>query len=130
MYTKITRAIRVTVNPQFLEDESKPENGRFVWVYHVEIENMSKVTVQLESRKWIITDSSGMTQEVIAEGVVGEQPILEPGDAFEYTSAVPLNTPSGIMSGFFRMVSEFDEIFDVEIPTFSLDSPFDMASIH
>lgn len=130
MYTKTTKNIQVTIQPQFLEDVSRPEDDEYIWAYHVEIKNMSEVTIQLKSRKWVITDGHGVTHEVVGEGVVGEQPILEPGDFFEYTSSVPLNSPSGIMSGFFSVITEFDDIFDVEIPCFSLDSPFDVASVH
>lgn len=130
MYTKSTRNIRITVQPQFIEDESSPLDDKYVWAYHVEIENLSDLTIQLKSRKWSITDADGITEEVSGEGIVGEQPTLEPGDAFEYTSAVALTTPSGIMTGTYHVVSEFDETFDLEVPPFSLDSPFDVSQVH
>lgn len=123
MYSKITRAIRVTVNPIYLEDQSVPTENHFVWAYHVRIENEGSETVQLRTRYWRITDSFGRVQEVRGPGVVGEQPVLEPGGAFEYTSGTPLAAPSGIMVGAYQMETERGETFDVAIPAFSLDSP-------
>ena len=123
MYSEITREIRVTVRPFFLEDQSSPEEMHFVWAYHVRIENQGPQTVQLRNRYWRITDSLGRIQEVRGAGVVGEQPVLRPGEAFEYTSGTPLATPSGIMVGTYQMESESGERFEVNIPAFSLDSP-------
>jgi ApaG protein len=123
MYTATTRAIEVTVRPQYLPDQSDPEKSQFVWAYRVRIENKGTETVQLRSRHWKITDGLGRLQEVRGPGVVGKTPRLRPGDAFEYTSATPLATPSGIMGGTYQMVSESGENFDIEIPTFSLDMP-------
>jgi ApaG protein len=122
-YSAITRHISVTVYPTYLDDESVPEQNRFFWAYHVVIENRGTETVQLRSRHWRITNARGELQEVRGPGVVGEQPRLEPGDSFEYTSGAPLTTPSGIMSGSYQMENEHGESFDVEIPAFSLDSP-------
>ena len=122
-YSAITRQISVTVSPTYLEDQSTPENSNFVWAYHVVIENRGSETVQLQSRHWRITDARGEVHEVRGPGVVGEQPRLEPGEVFEYTSAVPLTTPSGIMTGSYQMETRHGESFDVEIPAFSLDSP-------
>ena len=122
-YSATTRQISVSVNPIYLDDQSAPEHSRFVWAYHVVIENRGAETVQLRSRHWRITNARGELREVRGPGVVGEQPRLEPGDAFEYTSGVPLTTPSGIMSGSYQMESEHGDSFDVEIPAFSLDSP-------
>lgn len=130
MYSKTTRSIRVTVKPQFLEDESKPTEAHFVWAYHIQIENTGEVSVQLLKRSWKIIDGLGETQIIQGEGVIGEKPIIDPGSSFEYTSGVPLRTPSGLMGGSYSMLSEFDEPFDVEIPLFSLDSPFELASLH
>ncbi len=130
MYTKTTNEICVTITPHFLEEETNPEMQRFVWAYHVKIENLGGVKVKLIKRKWIITDSQGIIETVEGEGVVGEQPELEPGDSYEYTSGVPLTTPSGFMTGHYYMTTEFEETIDVEIPTFSLDSPFESKSIH
>ena len=123
MYSEVTREIRVTVRPFFLEDQSSPDEMHFVWAYHVRIENQGPQTVQLRNRYWRITDSLGRIQEVRGAGVVGEQPVLRPGEAFEYTSGTPLTTPSGIMVGTYQMESESGERFDVNIPAFSLDSP-------
>ncbi len=123
MYTAVTYDIRVTVQPVFLEDQSAPAEGRFVWAYHVRIENEGSETVQLRTRHWRITDAMGRVQEVRGPGVVGEQPVLEPGDHFEYTSGTPLGTPSGIMAGSYGMEGEDGRAFDVTIPAFSLDSP-------
>lgn len=123
MYSTVTRAIRVTVEPIYLEDQSSPDDDHFVWAYQVKIQNDGAETVQLINRHWRITDSLGRLQEVRGEGVVGEQPVLRPGDAFEYTSGTPLATPSGIMVGSYGMVTSSGERFDVDIPAFSLDSP-------
>jgi ApaG protein len=124
MYRETTHDITITVNPYYLEDQSSPDQAHYVWAYHVRIENNGRRTVRLRNRYWRITDSRGRVQEVRAAGVVGEQPVLPPGDSFEYTSATPLPTPSGIMSGSYQMeASETGERFDVTIPSFSLDSP-------
>ena len=123
MYSATTRSITVTVKPVFLEDQSSPRDNHYVWAYHVRIENRGNATVQLRSRYWHITDARGHVQEVRGAGVVGEQPVLKPGEAFEYTSGTPLPTPSGIMTGTYQMESEGGGAFDVEILAFSLDSP-------
>ena len=124
MYEATTHDIRVTVRTTFLPDQSAPADGHFVWAYHIHIENLGGSTVQLISRTWRITDAKGEVHEVRGLGVVGEQPILEPGDYFEYTSSTPLSTPSGIMTGVYHMENEREESFDVQIPAFSLDSPY------
>lgn len=123
MYSKTTRSIRITVNPMYLDDQSVPAENHFVWAYHVRIENEGSETVQLRTRYWRITDSFGRVQEVRGPGVVGEQPVLEPGEAFEYTSGTPLAAPSGIMVGSYQMETQRGETFDVAVPAFSLDSP-------
>lgn len=130
MYTKTTNDIKVTVTPHFLEDETDAYQARYIWAYHIKIENLGSVKVKLLSRKWIITDSQGLVETVEGEGVLGEQPELDPGDEYEYTSGVPLTTPSGFMTGHYYMRTEFEDMIDVEIPTFSLDSPFEPHSIH
>lgn len=124
MYDAETRGIIVSVKPQYLDDQSDPSKPRYVWAYTVDIENNGGETVQLQTRHWKITDAQGHVQEVQGAGVVGEQPILHPGDKFRYTSGCPLTTPSGFMTGTYQMRSESGEMFDVEIPMFSLDSPF------
>src|SRR5215472_7708968 len=103
MYSETTRSIKVTVKPVYLEDRSSPAEARYVWAYHVRIENRGKETLQLRNRHWKITDSHGRMQEVRGPGVVGEQPVLGPGESFEYTSGTPLPTPSGIMVGSYQM---------------------------
>ena len=123
MYRAVTRQIEVTVEPSFLPERSSPDEGRFFWAYTVAIVNAGTETVQLKTRHWIITDGNGRSQEVRGEGVVGEQPVLEPGERFEYTSGVPLQTSSGFMSGSYQMVTADGEPFDIDIPAFSLDSP-------
>lgn len=123
MYSAVTRAIRVDVEPIYLEEQSEPANGQFVWAYRVQIGNEGAETVQLVSRYWHITDGLGRIKEVRGAGVVGEQPILNPGEAYEYTSGTPLPTPSGIMRGTYEMKTPAGDKFDIEIPAFSLDSP-------
>ncbi len=130
MYQETTRSIRVTVEPTYLPDQSAPDDSRFVWAYQVRIENLGKETVQLRARHWRITDGIGRTQDVRGPGVVGEQPVLRPGDAFEYQSGTPLMTPSGIMVGTYRMETEAGEAFDIAIPAFSLDSPHQSGQRH
>jgi len=128
-YSATTRGIRVSVRAFYLADQSEPERSHFVWAYRVEIRNEGRQTVQLLKRTWQITDGLGRTQQVHGEGVVGEQPVLEPGQSFEYTSGTPLQTPSGFMRGLYHMVvAASGEPFDVTIPAFSLDSPHQPTS--
>lgn len=130
MYQAKTRDIRITVTPRFLIRESAPEKNHFVWSYSIEIENQGGETVQLVSRYWKITDGSGKVQEVEGPGVVGEQPVLTPGDSFSYTSGVPLTTPSGFMLGHYVMVTDDGESFEATVPAFSLDSADERRSVH
>jgi ApaG protein len=123
MYSETTRSIRVTVKPFYLEEQSSPAEEHYVWAYHVRIENRGRETVRLRSRHWRITDNRGHIEEVRGPGVVGEQPLLRPGESFEYTSGTPLPTPSGIMVGSYQMETKAGERFEVRIPAFSLDSP-------
>ncbi len=123
MYQKETQAIEVTVKPFYLEEQSEPEQNHYVFAYHVRIQNNGGDTVQLMNRHWQITDGFGRIQEVRGPGVVGEQPVLSPGEAFEYTSGCPLNTPSGIMVGSYEMETAEGQRFNVDVPAFSLDSP-------
>lgn len=129
-YSETTRAITIQVEPIYLEDQSVPEESHFVWAYHVRIENHGSETVQLLTRHWRIMDQSGNVQEVKGDGVVGEQPVLVPGDAFEYTSGTPLGTPSGIMSGSYHMQTADGDMFDAVVPAFSLDCPYHNAAVH
>ena len=122
-YTAVTRGIAVSVEPTYLEANSSPNSSQYVWAYRVTLENQGQETVQLLSRHWMITNARGDLTEVKGPGVVGEQPVLRPGESYEYTSGAPLNTPSGMMGGAYQMESESGERFDIEIPTFSLDGP-------
>ena len=124
MYQKLTNFVEITVQPFYLDEQSEPEDFHFVWAYHVCIENHGDDTVQLMRRHWHITDSQGRIHEVQGEGVVGEKPILKPGESFEYTSGTPLTTPSGFMEGHYEMETKNGSKFDANIPQFSLDSPF------
>ena len=122
-YRAVTRLIEVRVVPRFLPERSSPENGYFFWAYTITLTNLGGETVQLKTRHWRITDAQGRLQEVRGAGVVGEEPVLKPGENFEYTSGVPLQTPSGFMNGTYGMVTETGEPFDIDIPAFSLDIP-------
>ncbi|MEZ0260672.1 MAG: Co2+/Mg2+ efflux protein ApaG [Alphaproteobacteria bacterium] len=122
MYSQTTKDVTVSVRPSYLEQESSPDKNLYVWAYTVKIENKGASTVQLRTRHWKITDAYGRVQEVHGPGVVGEQPVLKPGESFEYTSGTPLATPSGIMTGSYSMQADDGNLFDVAIPAFSLDS--------
>ncbi len=123
MYRAVTRQIEVTVEPNFMPDRSSAENSRYFWSYTIVITNTGAETVQLRTRHWIITDALGRQPEVRGEGAVEHPPVLAPGERFEYTSGVPLTTASGFMTGHYQMVSESGEQFEIDVPTFSLDSP-------
>lgn len=130
MYQATTRAIRVTVEPEFMAEESVPEEGRFFWAYTILIDNNRPEAVRLRSRYWRITDAHGRVQEVRGLGVVGQQPVIPPGATFRYTSGCPLTTPSGIMVGCYQMEGPDGEMFNVDIPAFSLDSPHAGATVN
>ncbi|HEX3954741.1 MAG TPA: Co2+/Mg2+ efflux protein ApaG [Stellaceae bacterium] len=123
MYSETTRSIKITVRPLYLEQHSSPADNHYVWAYHVRIENEGPETVQLLNRHWRITDSLGRLQEVRGPGVVGEQPVLQPGGSFEYTSSCPLPTPSGFMVGDYEMETRDGDSFLARVPAFSLDIP-------
>lgn len=123
MYTATTRGIAVSVEPVYLEAQSSPDEAQYFWAYRVTIDNQGRETVQLLSRHWMISNARGELTEVKGPGVVGEQPVLKPGESYQYTSGAPLDTPSGMMGGAYQMESETGEHFDIEIPTFSLDRP-------
>lgn len=122
-YEAQTRGLTVRVRPEYLPDQSAPDERRWVWAYHVEVANHGRETVQLVSRHWIITDAFGRVEEVQGPGVIGQQPTLRPGEGFRYASGCPLPTSSGTMAGTYQMVTDGGERFDAEIPTFSLDVP-------
>jgi ApaG protein len=123
MYRALTRDIEVVVEPFYLEEQSDPDDDRYVWGYRIVISNNSGIAVRLVNRYWNITDQNGQVDEVTGPGVVGEQPRLSPGDTYEYSSGCPLDTPSGLMFGHYQMETDEGEMFDVDIPDFSLDSP-------
>lgn len=113
----------MSVEPTYLESRSSPQNSQYFWAYRIIIENQGSETVQLLSRHWMIINARGELTEVRGPGVVGEQPVLKPGESFEYSSGAPLNTPSGMMGGSYQMETDQGERFEIEIPTFSLDRP-------
>ena len=130
MYRAKTRNIEVSVEPFYLEDRSDPDEGRYFWAYRITIANNSAGAVKLLSRYWRITDGSGKVEEVRGPGVVGEQPELEPGDSYQYTSGCPLTTPSGFMVGRYTMADGSGATFEVDIPAFSLDLPGERRSLN
>lgn len=130
MYEQVTRSIRVRVRPEYLEAQSAPDEGRYFWSYTVEILNEGSETVQLRSRYWRITDANGHIEEVRGPGVVGQTPVLGPGETFEYTSGCPLKTSSGIMVGSYQMTKTDGALIEIAIPAFSLDSPFTRRSLN
>jgi ApaG protein len=130
-YSRTTRDVHVSVRSFFLADQSQPDENHFVWAYRVKIDNQGPEPIQLLRRTWQITDARGRTQHVHGAGVMGEQPLLEPGESFEYTSGTPLDTPSGFMVGAYHMlIPSSGENFDVAIPAFSLDSPHQSGRVH
>jgi ApaG protein len=124
-YEAETEGVIIRVKPAFLDEESSPEDGRYIWAYHVEIENKGQRTLQLMTRHWKITDREGRVQEVNGPGVVGQNPVLRPGGKFEYTSGCPLNAPSGMMQGTYSMEDDKGGTLEARIPLFALDSPYD-----
>lgn len=123
VYEARTRDILVRAAPIYQASQSDPAQNRFTWTYTIEIENHGTETVQLVSRHWIITDALNRVEEVKGPGVVGDQPTLKPREAYRYISACPLTTSSGAMRGSYQMVTDGGEIFDAEIPEFSLHMP-------
>ncbi|MBJ6128082.1 Co2+/Mg2+ efflux protein ApaG [Microvirga splendida] len=130
MYKAVTRGISVTVTPRYMPEESSPDDSRYFFAYTVEIINTGLERVQLRARHWRITDENGHVQEVRGAGVVGEEPVLGPGESFSYTSGCPLTTPSGTMQGTYLMETAGGETFDAEIPAFSLDIPRAKRVLH
>ncbi|HYE44283.1 MAG TPA: Co2+/Mg2+ efflux protein ApaG [Caulobacter sp.] len=123
VYEARTRDVVVRVKASYAPGQSDPVENRYVWNYTVEIENHGQETVQLVSRRWVITDARNRREEVRGQGVVGEQPILRGREAFRYVSGCPLETPSGLMRGGYQMVTDDGEAFEAEIPEFSLHLP-------
>lgn len=118
-----TRGVTVRVSVSFLADQSEPAKGRWFWAYHIRIENGGRQPVQLLTRHWTITDGRGGRHEVRGDGVVGEQPVIDPGASYDYVSGCPLHTPTGAMEGSYRMVAEDGSTFDAVIPRFALLAP-------
>ena len=123
-YENTNETVSVSVHPVYLDEQSSPAESHYVWAYRVVISNKGKDTFQLRSRTWQIIDANGLLQEVRGPGVVGQSPTLDVGDVFEYTSGTSLRTPSGMMCGFYHAAMEDGRLFDIEIPAFSLDSPY------
>tara|TARA_Y100000816_G_C25639311_1_gene340433 strand:+ start:154 stop:546 length:393 start_codon:yes stop_codon:yes gene_type:complete len=130
MYSKTTNGVTVTVTPYFLDDQSSPVESHFVWAYQVNIKNSSKNSIRLSHRNWLIIDANGKVLNVSGEGVVGEFPLIKPGESFEYTSGTPLKTNNGIMQGFYLVSQENGEELKIDIPTFSLDSPYNKIKLN
>ncbi len=130
MYEQLTRGVRVRVEPQYIEDQSSPDEGYYFWAYTVHISNERDAPVQLRSRVWRITNALGQTEEIRGPGVVGQTPVIPPGESFTYTSGCPLKTPSGIMVGTYQMAGQKGELFEVAVPAFSLDSPHSIRSVN
>ncbi|MGB0907556.1 MAG: Co2+/Mg2+ efflux protein ApaG [Maricaulaceae bacterium] len=130
MFEQRTKDVIVRVEPDYLEDQSSPDESRFIWAYTVEIENQGETDLQVVDRFWKIADSKGQVQEVHGRGVVGEQPVVRPGETFRYTSGAPLSAPSGMMLGNYGMKTPEGDRFTVDIPPFLLDSPYEPGTLH
>lgn len=130
MYSKKTNDVTVTVTPYFLDDQSSPQENHFVWAYKVNITNSGSTSIQVNHRNWLIIDANGKVINVQGEGVVGEFPIIEPGQTYEYTSGTPLKTNSGIMQGFYLVSKDNGNKIKIDIPPFSLDSPYNKRKVH
>ena len=122
-YTAESNGILIRVRPSYLAGQSDPDEGRWVWAYQIEIVNLTGSTVQLMARRWTITDGHGHVEEVRGPGVVGEQPVIEPGGSYAYASGCPLSTDSGSMVGAYYMSDAEGRSFEADIPAFSLDTP-------
>ncbi len=122
-YSAETDGVVVRVQPSYLAAQSDPEANHWVWAYQIEIVNLTGTPLQLVARRWTITDALGRVEEVRGSGVVGEQPVIEPGDSFAYASGCPLTTPSGSMVGAYFMQDPEGHMFEVAVPHFSLDVP-------
>ena len=120
----VTRGVRVAVESEYAPDRSEPARNEWFFLYTIRISNEGTETVQLLTRHWIITDGTGHVEEVRGPGVVGKQPILKPGESFEYTSGCPLSTAFGVMEGTYQMVTEGGDRFDARIAPFTLSEPY------
>ena len=129
IYVAHTKDLAVKVRPEFLEEQSEPTENHFVWGYSIRIENNGSGPVQLLSRHWRVTDAFGNERRIDGDGVVGLEPVIDEDDFFEYNSGASLKTPSGFMQGTYTMEDENGEEFDIEIPLFSLDSPYQKVTL-
>jgi ApaG protein len=129
-YKKTTNYISVSVSPEYLHQQSEPSDNHFTWAYHVHIENSGNNIIQVLARHWKITDIKGKSYEIVGDGLIGKQPILEPGEVFQYSSGTPLSTSSGFMSGSFLLITEGGKLFNADVPSFSLDSPLPNRPLH
>jgi ApaG protein len=129
-YRETTNYISVSVSPEYLHQQSQPSDNHFIWAYHVRIENLGNISIQVLTRHWKITDVKGQSHEIVGDGLVGKQPILKPGGIFQYSSGTPLSTSSGFMSGSFLLISDGGELFNAVVPSFSLDSPLPNRPLH
>lgn len=130
MYSKTTHNIKVTIQTAFLEEESAPSRGHYMWAYHVDIVNQNDCPVRLLAREWHIINARGQMETVYGAGVVGQQPFLKAGQSFAYSSGTPLATPSGLMYGTYTFTNNKGEVWEVDIPSFSLDSPYCNGLVH
>lgn len=130
MYCETTHNVKVEVVPQFLDSESRPQDDHYIWAYRITITNQGTTSIQLKNRYWQIVDARGQFEVIEGPGVVGEQPVLEPGESYTYESGTPLKTPSGIMMGHYEMVNAQGVGFEANVPAFSLDSPYELADLH
>jgi len=122
-YAETTHGVTVRVSVSYLPEQSEPGRGRWFWAYHIRLENDGDQAVQLLSRRWVITDGRGARHSVEGEGVVGEQPMIDPGASYDYVSGCPLATPTGAMQGSYRMIGADGSTFDIAIPRFDLFAP-------
>ncbi|HEY7809678.1 MAG TPA: Co2+/Mg2+ efflux protein ApaG [Allosphingosinicella sp.] len=122
-HSATSNGVTVRVAVSFLPEQSEPARGRWFWAYHIRIENGRPAPVQLISREWTIADGRGGRHDIAGDGVVGEQPVIEPGGSFDYVSGCPLNTPTGWMEGRYRMMGAEEQSFLAEIPRFPLVAP-------
>jgi len=129
-YRAITNEIEVSVRPNFLASHSMPEDEHYVWAYEIEIANHSSNWIEIVSRHWTITDARGTVETVSGDGIAGKHPVIAPGARYSYQSAAPLDTPSGIMVGHYIAKTADNHLLQIDIPAFSLDSPYDAGSRH
>lgn len=125
----IPKFIKIDTEPVYIDEESEPDNNQYFWAYHITISNQSDHKVTLRRRNWVITDFNGIESKIKGKGVVGQQPALNPGESFSYTSGALLNAPSGVMKGTYDLETVEGKVISVEIPAFSLDSPYESRTI-